>query len=200
VTVMPAEGLFSLMWLLIALPLAGAAILLFTGRRSNSWGPYLGVMTVCASAVLGVLLLIEMMGLPTEERAITQVAYQWVFVGNFTVDLAFQLDQLSMVFILLITIVGSLIHIYSLGYMSHDPDKRKFFGYLNLFVAAMLLLVMANNYLLLYVGWEGVGLASYLLIGFWQHKATAEPCHHVDVCDLRFGYFLRCLWVSDPSK
>ena len=114
-----------------------------------------------------------MMGLPTEERAITQVAYQWVFVGNFTVDLAFQLDQLSIVFILLITIVGSLIHIYSLGYMSHDPDKRKFFGYLNLFVAAMLLLVMANNYLLLYVGWEGVGLASYLLIGFWQHKRTA---------------------------
>ena len=165
-TVMPAEGLFSLMWLLIALPLAGAAILLFTGRRSNSWGPYLGVLSVCASAVLGVLLLIEMMGLPTEERAITQVVYQWVFVGDFTVDLAFQLDQLSMVFILLITIVGSLIHIYSLGYMSHDPDKRKFFGYLNLFVAAMLLLVMANNYLLLYVGWEGVGLASYLLIGF----------------------------------
>jgi NADH-quinone oxidoreductase subunit L len=173
VTVMPAEGLFSLMWLLIALPLAGAAILLFTGRRSNSWGPYLGVLTVSASAVLGVLLLIEMMGLPTEERTITQVAYQWVFVGNFSVDLAFQLDQLSMVFILLITIVGSLIHIYSLGYMSHDPDKRKFFGYLNLFVAAMLLLVMANNYLLLYVGWEGVGLASYLLIGFWQHKRSA---------------------------
>lgn len=172
-TVMPAEGLFSLMWLLIALPLAGAAILLFTGRRSNSWGPYLGVLTVTASAVLGVLLLIEMMGLPTEERTITQVAYQWVFVGDFSVDLAFQLDQLSMVFILLITIVGSLIHIYSLGYMSHDPDKRKFFGYLNLFIAAMLLLVMANNFLLLYVGWEGVGLASYLLIGFWQGKRSA---------------------------
>ena len=172
-TVMPAEGLFSLMWLLIALPLAGAAILLFTGRRSNAWGPYLGVFTVCASAVLGVLLLIEMMGLPTEERTITQVAYQWVFIGNFSVDLAFQLDQLSMVFILLITIVGSLIHIYSLGYMAHDPDKRKFFGYLNLFVAAMLLLVMANNYLLLYVGWEGVGVASYLLIGFWQYKRSA---------------------------
>ncbi|MEC8445125.1 MAG: NADH-quinone oxidoreductase subunit L, partial [Actinomycetota bacterium] len=83
------------------------------------------------------------------------------------------LDQLSMVFVLLITIVGALIHIYSLGYMSHDPDRRKFFGYLNLFVAAMLVLVLANNYLLLYVGWEGVGLASYLLIGFWQHKPSA---------------------------
>ena len=172
-TVMPAEGIFSLMWLLIALPLAGAAILLFTGRRSNSWGPYLGVLTVTASAVLGVLMLINMMDLPAEERTISQVAYQWVFVGDFSVDLAFQLDQLSMVFVLLITIVGALIHIYSLGYMSHDPDRRKFFGYLNLFVAAMLLLVLANNYLLLYVGWEGVGLASYLLISFWQYKPSA---------------------------
>ncbi|CAB5037871.1 unannotated protein [freshwater metagenome] len=87
--------------------------------------------------------------------------------------MAFQIDQLSMVFVLLITIVGTLIHIYSLGYMSHDPDKRKFFGFLNLFIAAMLLLILANNYLLLYVGWEGVGLASYLLISFWQIKPTA---------------------------
>ncbi len=78
-----------------------------------------------------------------------------------------------MTFVLLITGVGSLIHIYSVGYMAHDPDRRRFFGYLNLFVAAMLLLVLANNYLLLYVGWEGVGLASYLLIGFWYHKPSA---------------------------
>ena len=99
--------------------------------------------------------------------------YDWVFVGSFQASFALQLDQLSMVFVLLITIVGALIHIYSLGYMSHDPDRRKFFGYLNLFVAAMLVLVLANNYLLLYVGWEGVGLASYLLIGFWQHKPSA---------------------------
>ena len=84
-----------------------------------------------------------------------------------------QLDQLSIVFVLLITFVGSLIHIYSLGYMKHDPEKRKFFAYLNLFVAAMLLLVTADSYLLLYVGWEGVGLASYLLIGFWMYKPTA---------------------------
>ncbi len=99
--------------------------------------------------------------------------YDWVFVGSLPPSFALQLDQLSMVFVLLITIVGALIHIYSLGYMSHDPDRRKFFGYLNLFVAAMLVLVLANNYLLLYVGWEGVGLASYLLIGFWQHKPSA---------------------------
>ena len=84
-----------------------------------------------------------------------------------------QIDQLSISFVLLITGVGSLIHIYSIGYMAHDSDRRRFFGYLNLFVAAMLLLVLADNYLGLYVGWEGVGLASYLLIGFWQFKNSA---------------------------
>ena len=83
------------------------------------------------------------------------------------------LDQLSICFVLLITGVGSLIHIFSVGYMSHDPERRRFFGYMNLFVAAMLLLVLADNYLVLYVGWEGVGLASYLLIGFWQYKPAA---------------------------
>jgi NADH-quinone oxidoreductase subunit L len=171
--IMPAEGVFSLIWLLIALPLAGAAILLLGGRRTNAWGPYLGVLTVGASAVLGVLMLLGMMQQPAEERTYGQTLFSWVFVGDFSADMAFQLDQLSIVFVLLITIVGTLIHIYSLGYMSHDRDRRKFFGFLNLFVAAMLLLVLANNYLLLYVGWEGVGLASYLLIGFWQAKPSA---------------------------
>ncbi len=170
---MPAAGVFSLIWLLIALPLFGAAVLLLGGRRTNSWGPYLGVLTVVGSAVLAVLMLVAMMGHPAEERSVGQSLFTWVFADGFQADMAFQLDQLSMVFVLLITIVGSLIHIYSIGYMSHDADKRKFFGYLNLFVAAMLLLVLANNYLLLYVGWEGVGLASYLLIGFWQIKPTA---------------------------
>jgi NADH-quinone oxidoreductase subunit L len=118
-------------------------------------------------------MLIAMMGNSSEQRTFSQNEFSWMFAGNLKVDMAFQLDQLSMVFVLLITVVGALIHIYSLGYMNHDPDKRKFFGYLNLFVAAMLLLVLANNYLLLYVGWEGVGLASFLLISFWQIKPTA---------------------------
>jgi NADH-quinone oxidoreductase subunit L len=170
---MPAEGVFSLIWVLIALPLAGAAVLLFGGRRTNSWGPYLGVLTVAASAVIGILMLLGMMQNSPEQRTYDQTLFSWVFVGKFQADMAFQLDQLSIVFVLLITIVGTLIHIYSLGYMEHDPNKRKFFGELNLFVAAMLTLVLANNYLLLYVGWEGVGLASYLLISFWQLKPSA---------------------------
>ena len=171
--IVPAEGIFALLWVIIALPAAGAAILLFAGRRTNSWGPMFGVLAVVASAVISVLMLLALMERPAEERTVVQNVYDWVFVGSFQASFALQLDQLSMVFVLLITIVGALIHIYSLGYMSHDPDRRKFFGYLNLFVAAMLVLVLANNYLLLYVGWEGVGLASYLLIGFWQHKPSA---------------------------
>ena len=170
---MPAEGVFSLIWVLIALPLAGAAVLLFGGRRTNAWGPYLGILTVTASAVLGVLMLLGMLQNSPEQRTFDQTLFSWVFAGSFQADMAFQLDQLSIVFVLLITIVGALIHVYSLGYMAHDPDRRKFFGYLNLFVAAMLVLVLANNYLLLYVGWEGVGLASYLLISFWQIKPSA---------------------------
>jgi NADH-quinone oxidoreductase subunit L len=168
-----ATGVFSYLWLLIALPLIGAAVLLLGGRRTNRWGPYFAVLMVVVPAIYAVVLLIAMLGRSADDRSVGQTLFEWVFVGGFTAPVAFQLDQLSIVFVLLITIVGALIHIYSLGYMEHDPDRRKFFGFLNLFVASMLLLVLADNYLLLYVGWEGVGLASYLLIGFWQFKPSA---------------------------
>ena len=168
-----ATGVFSYLWLLIALPLLGATVLLLGGRRTNRWGPYFAVLMVVAAAAYGIALLIGLLGRSADDRGVGQTLFEWVFVGGFTAPVALQLDQLSIVFVLLITIVGSLIHIYSLGYMEHDPDKRKFFGFLNLFVAAMLLLVLADNYLLLYVGWEGVGLASYLLISFWQYKPSA---------------------------
>jgi NADH-quinone oxidoreductase subunit L len=118
-----------------------------------------------------------MLGRPTEERAVTQKLFSWINVGTFNVDAGLLLDQLSICFVLLITGVGTLIHIYSISYMSHDENRRRFFAYLNLFIAAMLLLVLGNSYLNLYVGWEGVGLASYLLIGFWNQKpayATAS--------------------------
>lgn len=105
--------------------------------------------------------------------AIHQQVFTWIPAGGLQVDFGLQIDQLSMCFVLLISGVGSLIHIYSVGYMAEDPDRRRFFGYLNLFLASMLLLVVADNYVLLYVGWEGVGLASYLLIGFWYHKPSA---------------------------
>jgi NADH-quinone oxidoreductase subunit L len=158
---------------LVALPAAGAAVLLLGGRRTDRWGHWLGVLAAFASFGVGVALFASMLGRATGARPQTVTVFHWVPVAGFQADAGFQLDQLSMTFVLLITGVGSLIHLYSVGYMAHDPGRRRFFGYLNLFLAAMLLLVLANNYLLLYAGWEGVGLASYLLIGFWQHKPSA---------------------------
>jgi len=168
-----AEGIFSLMWLLIAFPLAGAAILLLVGKRGDSWGHVLGTLTVLSSFIVASFLFFAEVGREAEDRAIEQILYQFFAVGGYEVNVGLLLDPLSMAFVLLITGVSTLIHVYSMGYMEHDPRRRRFFGYLNLFVAAMLLLVLANDYLILYVGWEGVGLASYLLIGFWQHKPSA---------------------------
>ncbi|GAA4659897.1 NADH-quinone oxidoreductase subunit L [Streptomyces chumphonensis] len=163
----------SLIGLLVAAPLLGAAVLLCGGRRLDRTGHWLGTALAATSFVIGAVLFFDMLGREGEDRALHQHLFSWVPVQGFQADVAFQLDQLSMTFVLLITGVGSLIHLYSIGYMEHDERRRRFFGYLNLFLAAMLLLVLADNYLLLYVGWEGVGLASFLLIGFWQHKPSA---------------------------
>ncbi len=162
---------------LIALPLAGAAILLLAGRRADKWGHLLGTAMSAGSFAVGLYQLSLMLGRPTQERAVGQKLFTWISVGSFNVDAGLLLDQLSICFVLLITGVGTLIHIYSISYMSHDENRRRFFAYLNLFIAAMLLLVLGDSYLNLYVGWEGVGLASYLLIGFWNQKpayATAS--------------------------
>ena len=162
---------------LIALPLAGTAILLLTGRRSDKWGHLLATALSASSFFVGLYQLSLMLGRSNSERPITQKLFEWISVGSFKIDASLMLDQLSICFVLLITGVGTLIHIYSISYMSHDPDRRRFFAFLNLFIAAMLLLVLGDSYLNLYVGWEGVGLASYLLIGFWNQKpayATAS--------------------------
>ncbi|UNB49908.1 NADH-quinone oxidoreductase subunit L [Mycolicibacterium sp. YH-1] len=162
-----------LLWLLIALPATGAVILLLSGKRADGWGHLLGCAATVASFALGAMLFADMLGRKAEDRAASQLLFSWIPVGALHVDFGLQLDQLSICFVLLITGVGSLIHIYSIGYMADDLDRRRFFAYLNLFVAAMLLLVLADNYLVLYAGWEGVGLASYLLIGFWDYKPAA---------------------------
>jgi len=162
---------------LIALPLAGSAILLLAGRRSDKWGHLLATALSASSFFVGLYQLSLMLGRSNSERPITQKLFEWISVGAFKIDASLMLDQLSICFVLLITGVGTLIHIYSISYMSHDPDRRRFFAFLNLFIAAMLLLVLGDSYLNLYVGWEGVGLASYLLIGFWNQKpayATAS--------------------------
>ncbi|MBR8744892.1 NADH-quinone oxidoreductase subunit L [Nocardiopsis sp. MG754419] len=160
-------------WLLIALPLVGAAILLLGGRRTNAWGPLLATVLPVVSFVWAVLVLFDLLGRGADARSVVVPVYEWFAVGDFSAQINLLVDPLSITFVLLITFVGSLIHVYSLGYMAEDPDRRRFFAYLNLFVAAMLVLVLADNFVLLFLGWEGVGLASYLLIGFWQYKPTA---------------------------
>jgi NADH-quinone oxidoreductase subunit L len=164
----PADGLIAASWLLIALPLAGAAVLLLGGRRTDRWGHLLGAGTVVVAFVIGLLCTLQLDG-----RRLDVDLFTFVSTGSLDVQAGLLFDPLSAVFVLLITGVGALIHIYSIGYMAHDPRRRLFFAYLNLFVAAMLLLVLGDNFVALYVGWEGVGLASYLLIAFWYERPSA---------------------------
>ena len=140
------------------------------GRKADKWGHLFATLISASSFFVGVSEFLAMRARPESERAVTQKLFTWISVGDFQVDASLLLDQLSIAFVLLITGVGTLIHIYSIAYMLHDRDRRRFFAYLNFFIAAMLLLVLGDSYLNLYVGWEGVGLASYLLIGFWNQK------------------------------
>ena len=162
----------SLLVYLIALPLFSSAFLLLLGRIADKWGHILATLITASTFVIGAYEFMKMQGQAGESRAVTQKLFEWISVGSLKVNASLLLDQLSICFVLLITGVGTLIHIYSIAYMSHDKDRRRFFAFLNLFIAAMLLLVLGDSYLNLYVGWEGVGLASYLLIGFWNHNPT----------------------------
>jgi NADH-quinone oxidoreductase subunit L len=168
-----ADGAFALLWLVIALPLLGAAVLLLGGRVTDRWGHLIGTALPVGSFLISLALFVALLGREEGERQVGQQLFTWFEAGDLTVGMDLLYDPLSALFLLLITGVGSLIHVYSIGYMEHDPRRRRFFGYLNLFVAAMLMLVLSANYLGLFLGWEGVGLASYLLIGFWQHKPSA---------------------------
>lgn len=165
--------MYDYVWLLIAIPLTSAGLLMVWGKESDAFGHLIGTLASAASFVFGLVLFIAMMGDDASQRTHTSTLFTWINAGPYNVDMSFTFDQLSALFVLLITGVGTLIHIYSIGYMAHDYRRRRFFAYLNLFVAAMLTLVLAADYLVLFLGWEGVGLASYLLIGFWQHKDTA---------------------------
>ncbi len=169
-----AGGIFDWLWLLVALPAAGAAVILLLGnRRSSAWAHLVGTATVLGSFVLGAVAFVTLLGRSEEERQVGSHVYTWFEAGELTADFGILFDPLSSLFVLLITGVGGLIHVYSIGYMAHDERRARFFAYLNLFVAAMLVLVLSDGYLGLFLGWEGVGLASYLLIGFWQHKSSA---------------------------
>src|ERR1700761_746848 len=172
-TTLAATGVFRASWLLLAFPAFGAAVLLIFGRVTDKWGHLLAVLMSLASFVYGLIAFFSLLGKTGTGRSQDLHMFSWIPVNGFQANLGVLLDPLSISFVLLITGVGSLIHIYAVAYMAHDTDRRRFFAYLNLFITAMLLLVVSDNYLGLYAGWEGVGLASYLLIGFWQFKPTA---------------------------
>ena len=171
----PATGLASMAWLLIAVPAAGAAVLLLAGRVSDRWGHLLGLLASLASAGLGLGILAQVLGLPAEERTMVVSLWRWFGAGDLDVRIGLRIDPLSLTFVALVTFVGFLIHVYSVAYMAHDRNRRRFFAYLNLFIAAMLTLVLGDSYIVLFVGWEGVGLASYLLIGFWNTADADAP-------------------------
>jgi len=158
------------LWFVPAIPLAGALLNLFGGRRLGKLAGLIASGAVGLSFLVSLVSVRELFGASVEERVVTEHLFDWISVGNFSVGADLRLDALSATMILVITGIGFLIHVYAIGYMEGDPRYGRFFAYLNLFVFFMLLLVLADNYLLLYVGWEGVGLCSYLLIGFWFEK------------------------------
>ncbi len=194
-----------LVWLIPALPVAGFLLLVLAGRRLGE--PKAGILAslaVAASFVVACVVTYDLWQQPVDERSFTQTLWVWLPSGSFHVDFGFLLDPLSATMCLFITGVGALIHLYSIGYMKGDPHYSKFFTYLNLFVASMLLLVLGDNLVMTFLGWEGVGACSYLLISFWftdEANASAGKKAFVTnrIGDLGFmlGTFL--VWLTVGS-
>ena len=162
------------LYLIPLLPLVGFIINgLLIGKLSRPMVSFIACGSVFISLVISIFAFFELKALPADMRVLEQTLFTWIPSGAFEVNFGYLLDPLSAVMILVVTSVGFLIHIYSIGYMSHDPSYQRFFTYMNLFMFSMLTLVLADNFLLMFVGWEGVGLCSYLLIGFWVEKKSA---------------------------
>src|ERR1700733_12190545 len=160
--------MLSLLWLIPAFPLASAAVLaLFGSKLSHRLAAFLGVGSIGSSALVAILVAADFLTSPPSGNHVVQHLWTWMSVGGITPEIGFYYDPVTLLMVLVITCVGFLIHLYSTEYMRDDKGFSRFFAYMNLFVAAMLTLVLANNFLLLYLGWEGVGLCSFLLIGFW---------------------------------
>ena len=181
---------FPQFWIIPLLPLAGALINGLLNRRLPKAVVFgVACASVGAAFVLALLSVLALLRLPVEARHVEQIIFPWMTSGDLHVPFGFQLDQLSAVMVLVVTGVGLLIHIYSTGYMGHDHGVQRYFTYLNLFMASMLILVLANNYLLMFVGWEGVGVCSYLLIGFWFEKKSAGDAGKKAFITNRIGDF-----------
>ena len=194
-----------LIWLVPALPLAGFLTLVLLGRRlGDPLAGWFATAMVGASFLVTFVVYVDMLGVPEDDRQFTQTLFTWIPSGSFEVNIGFLADPLSVLMCLFVTGIGALIHLYSIGYMKGDPKFSKFFLYLNLFIASMLLLVLGDNLLLTFLGWEGVGACSYLLISFWHTdpaNATAGKKAFVTnrIGDVGFmlGTFL--VWVTIGS-
>jgi len=174
-------------WLIPALPLGGAAVNLFFGRRLGKTAGWVASATVGLAFAIGVAVLLDLLSLPAEQREHVVELFPWIEAGGLSLRVSFLVDPLSLTMVLVVTGVGALIHVYGVGYMEGDPRFERFFAYLNLFVFFMLALVLANDYLLLYLGWEGVGLCSYLLIGFWYERPSAASAAKKAFVTTRIG-------------
>ncbi len=164
-------GIFDLAWLIILFPAVGLTFnTFFSTRFKEEIASYVAIAASGLSFVVSALVLIALWGLPPEGRSIHVPLYTWAAIGSFKLDMGLLIDPLSATMLIVVTFVGTLIHIYSIGYMHGDSRYRRFFVYLNLFMTSMLILVLGSSYVMLFVGWEGVGLCSYLLIGFWFEK------------------------------
>src|SRR5215472_8467242 len=195
---------FSLLWLIPVLPLIGAATNGILGKRlPKTVVGVIGSGTVAVSFVISLRAFIAMLNTPEQQLPINRDYFTWIQAGRFQAQFGFMLDHLSGLMILIVTGVGFLIHVYSAGYMAHEEGFYRYFAYLNLFVFFMLTLVLANNYLLMFVGWEGVGLCSYLLIGFWfTRKSAADAGKKAFVVNRvgDFGFILAVMlifWTFD---
>lgn len=189
-------GLFGKLWLVPALPLAGAIFNCLLGRRvSNFVVSIVGCGSIGLAAALSLLIFNSFLKLPAEQRHIEMSLYKWIPSGDFQVPIDLLLDPLSMAMIAMVSGVSFLIHVYSVGYMKKDESFARYFFYLNLFVFFMLLLVLAGNFLVLYIGWEGVGLCSYLLISFWYERESAASAGLKAFVVTRFGDFFFALGI-----
>jgi len=158
--------MLNLLWLVPILPFVGFVLLVF-GRLPRKLAAGVGVGSVGVAALMTLLIALQLLSLPSDEQVFRQMLWSWFSVAELDVAFTLYLDPLALVMMGIITGIGFLIHLYSVGYMADDAAFNRFFAYMNLFVAAMLVLVLGDNLVVLYLGWEGVGLCSYLLIGFW---------------------------------
>lgn len=198
---MPGDLLVSL---LLAIPLAGFGLTALVGRRLGARAWIIAVPAIIATWLIAIVVITTSLSGGYGPSGLHFTLYRWIPAGDFTIDANFAVDHLTAVLLIVVTTIGMLVHVYSIGYMAHEPGRWRFFAYLNFFMFSMLLLSLADNFLLVFAGWELVGLSSYLLIGYWYRKRTAalaaKKAFIVNrVGDLGFGLGIMAIWTTVHS-